>query len=218
MDVQQLKEIASQLACPSGEGAVSIVENMNNTNAFMTERSIEMLAPKSGERIVEIGPGNGILSIPIVESLGKGGHYIGIEWSTDMARETLDLLGQKKIARVTVYTEDCMSAPIEDGTIDGLMAINVLYFIKDLRAFSAKISGWLKPGARLVIGVRSAQFLKSLPFTRFEFQIRSLEEITEGLQANGFGDVNSVCFDEGTITVDDQVLPIDSQIIKATAN
>ena len=64
----------------------------------MTERSIEMLAPKSCERIVEIGPGNGILSIPIVESLGKGGHYIGIEWSTDMARETLDLLGQKKIA------------------------------------------------------------------------------------------------------------------------
>ncbi len=59
MDVQQLKEIASQLACPSGEGAVSIVENMNNTNAFMTERSIEMLAPKSDERIVEIGPGNG---------------------------------------------------------------------------------------------------------------------------------------------------------------
>ena len=103
---------------------------------------------------------------------------------------------------------------MEDGTIDGLMAVNVLYFIEDLRDFLAKISAWLKPGARVVFGVRS---LGEIPFTRFGFRIRSLEEISQELQANGFGCVESLYFDEGTTTAADLEVPLDSLIIKAIA-
>ena len=53
----------------------------------MIERCIEMLAAKPGERIAEIGPGNGSQSIAIVESLGRYGDYVGIERSAEMARE-----------------------------------------------------------------------------------------------------------------------------------
>ena len=47
MDDPTLEEIAAQLACPSGEGGIAMGEKMNDTNAFITERSIEMLTPKS---------------------------------------------------------------------------------------------------------------------------------------------------------------------------
>jgi hypothetical protein len=52
MEVPLLKERASQLACPSRQGAISLVENMFDTNAVMTERNIVVLAHKSGEQNV----------------------------------------------------------------------------------------------------------------------------------------------------------------------
>lgn len=217
MDDIELEKIAAQLACPNGEAGASMGEKMNDTNAFITERSIEMLAPKSDEWIAEIGPGNGVLSIPVIESIGKSGHYIGLEQSEDMARQASKRLGQGHSTQITIHAGDCMNAPIEDGTIDGLMAVNVLYFIEDIPALFTTISRWLKPGARVVFGVRSPQSLEGMPFTRFGFRIRSLEEITEGLQANGFGGVESAYFDEGTAKLGDLEIPVDSLIIKAIA-
>lgn len=57
MEVHQLKERASQLACPGRQGVVSIVEKMINTIAFMAKRSTDVLARKSSEQIIEIVPG-----------------------------------------------------------------------------------------------------------------------------------------------------------------
>ncbi len=217
MDEKKLKDIAAQLACPSGEGGASMGEKMNDTNAFITERSIEMLSPRAGERIVEIGPGNGILSIPIIESIGTGGHYIGMELSAEMARQALNILRQEKVAQVDVQVGDCLAAPIEESSIDGLIAVNLVYFVDDIGALFKKISHWLKPGARAIFGVRSAQSLKGMPFTRYGFHIRSLEEITERLKASGFGEVDSRYFDEGTSKLGDLKIPVDSLIIKAVA-
>lgn len=218
MDDGELKRIASQLSCPSGENALELGERMSSTNAFMIERCIEMLSVKPGERIVEIGLGNGLRSIPIVKSLEKNGVFIGIERSTQMAQEASNQLQQDQFAQVKIHTGDYRDAPIEDSTIDGLIAINVLYFIEDLTSFLAKIATWLRPGGRIVFGVRPDISLKKMPFTRFEFNLRPLEEITEELQSNGFSDVESLYFDEGTTTAAGIEVPLDSQIIKAVIN
>lgn len=61
---------------------------------------------------------------------------------------------------------------------------------------------------------RSAQSLKGMPFTRFGFHIRSLEEITEKLKASGFRKVDSKYFDEGTSKLGDLKIPVDSLIIR----
>ena len=52
MEVQQLKEKASQLTCPSYKCAVSVVDNLINGCVFMAERKVEVLAHKSGEQVV----------------------------------------------------------------------------------------------------------------------------------------------------------------------
>ncbi|MBT5050815.1 MAG: class I SAM-dependent methyltransferase [Rhodospirillaceae bacterium] len=168
---KQLEEIASQLACPSGDGGSAMGEKMNDTNAFITERSIETLAPQAGERIVEIGPGNGVLSLPVVKALGDNGHYMGLELSEDMARQAQETLTRCGASRISIHTGDCRAAPIDERSIDGLIAINVLYFIDDISVFFAMVLRWLKPGGRAVFGVRSDQSLKGMPFTRYGFHI-----------------------------------------------
>lgn len=215
MEKSKLKEIASQLACPSGEGGLSMGEKMNDTNAFITERSIEMLAPMNGERVVEIGPGNGALSIPIVNAIGNDGHYIGLERSAEMASDVLARLEKQKLAKITIHDGDCMAAPVEDASVNAIVAVNVLYFIDDIQAFFARLLGWLAPEGRVVFGVRSEQSLRGMPFTEFRFNIRSFEEIEKALKAGGFRDVQSAYFDEGTSKLGEMEIPVDSLIIKA---
>ncbi|WP_198262687.1 hypothetical protein [sulfur-oxidizing endosymbiont of Gigantopelta aegis] len=46
---------------------------MNDLNTFISQKAIEALQPGRGENILEIGLGNGELSIPILE-------YSGLLW------------------------------------------------------------------------------------------------------------------------------------------
>lgn len=214
MKESELKEVAAQLACPRGDGGIAIGEKMNETNAAIIGRSIEALAPRAGERIAEIGPGNGILSLPIIEAIGSTGHYIGLERSADMAAQALEFLKQNQSAQIDMHVGDCMSAAIAENSVDGLIAVNVLYFIDDLDSFFGKLFRWLKPGARVVFGVRSQSTLEALPFARFGFHIRSLEEIIERLTVNGFAQIQSELFVEKASKPD--AIAMDFLVIKAT--
>lgn len=196
MNENELKAIAAQLACPSGDSGIAVGEKMNEVNAGIIARSIEALAATAGECIAEIGPGNGILSLPIIEAIGSNGHYIGLERSADMAAQTLEILKLDKTTTIDMHVGDCMSAAIAAHSLDGLIAVNVLYFIEDIDAFFAKILAWLKPGARVVFGVRSQRTLEALPFTRYGFHIRSQEELVAKLTENGFVQVEANYFSE----------------------
>ncbi len=215
LDNQELQKLAIQLSCPSGEEGMAIAEKMNETNAFITERSIEALAPTAGERVVEIGPGNGLLSRPLISALEKNGEYIALEPSVEMVEQAWNNLSGLGAAPVTIFTNDSFSAPVIEHSVDGVMAVNVLYFIDDLDALFRKIASWLKPGGRAVFGVRSDQCLKAIPYTRYGFHIRSLEEIKTSLLASGFQRVDSSYYDEGLQPFDELEIPLDALIIKA---
>ncbi|WP_066014535.1 class I SAM-dependent methyltransferase [Endozoicomonas atrinae] len=215
MDDQQLQALALQLSCPSDKEGKALAEEMNDVNAFITERSIEQLAPAAGEYIVEVGSGNGMLSLPIVKALGGSGTYIGLELSADMAREAEANLMNHQSETVTILNSDVMSAAIEPASVDGLIVVNTLYFLDDLDALFRNIKKWLKPGSRAVFGIRSEQCLKALPYTRYGFHIRPLADIKESLLANGFKSVSSSYFDEGVTQLEGLEIKLDSLIIKA---
>lgn len=216
MDENELREIAAQLACPSGNMGLNVAESMNKGNAFISARTTEMLNPRIGETIAEIGPGNGLLSTPVVEKIGKKGQYIGLELSSEMADIATQNLEKSNSAQILVHVGDAMDALIKKGTLDGLFAVNLLYFIEDMPGLFGKISNWLKPGGRAVFGVRSAKVLKEIPFTQFGFRIRPLDEIIECLRASGFGSVETSHFYEGRETIAGLEILVDSQIIMAT--
>ncbi len=216
MNEKELIEVAEQLANPSGAGGEIIAKEMNKTNVFITERSIERLSPEVGECIVEVGPGNGKLSVPLVEALGYSGHYIGLEQSEYMAQEAMGKLVKLGLADIDMYSGDCIAAPVRENSVDGLIAVNVLYFIDDLQRFFRKVSNWLRPGGRVVFGIRSEQSLKAIPYTRYGFHIRPLEEITNKLKNCGFININTCYFDEGIGLLGELEIAIDSLIIHGT--
>jgi len=214
MDEPTQKEIASQLSCPEGENGIATGEKMNSLNDFITQKTIEHLAPKQRESIVEIGPGNGMLSLPIIEAIGAQGRYLGIDQSADMARLAKANLQNQACPDVNMLCCDVSEAEIEKGSVDGLLAINVLYFIDDLPAFFTLIKKWLKRNSRVVFGVRSPQTLSAIPFTQYGFNIRSIESMEKAMTAAGFSAVESTQYDEGISSFEDIKLSVDSVIIK----
>ena len=215
MDTKQLKQVVSQLAFPHGDLGVDVAAKMNETNAFITARSIEVLGPKTGEFIAELGPGNGALSIDLVRAIGTEGRYLGIELSEDMAvvaRKTLCEVGS---AKVDIHSGDCRSVKLAAASLDGLIAVNVLYFIEDLESLFSQIRPWLKPMGRCVLGIRPVRTLESLRFHDFGHHIRSPEVISSLLQKSGFADISVTYHDEGEGSLGDITFPNGSIIIKA---
>jgi len=217
MEPAEIEAIARQLACPSGADGDTISAKMNSMNGFITSRCLQALNPGSGQTIAEIGPGNGALSEPLVDLLGKDGNYHGIERSTDMAALTDQRLTARAAATIKVHCGDCTNAQIAAQSLDGIFAVNLLYFITDLEAFFSHLHGWLKPGGRAVFGIRSSNTLKAAPFSKYGFQIRELEDILATLSSTGFTSIGADYHDEGTIDFGGMELPVDSLIIRARA-
>ena len=212
MNEQELRLIADQLSCPQGDTGVDVGNKMNELNRFLTQKTIESLSPKQGEYIAEIGPGNGALSEELLKALGVNGRYLGIELSETMAKEASAALSNNE-CKVSIICSDCLDINIEEESLDGILAVNVIYFIEDLLAVLKRLATWVKPGGKIVFGIRSEEALNAVPFTQYGFNIRSADSIMDLMKKAGFVSTESSVYDEGEVPFGDIMISVDSVII-----
>jgi cyclopropane fatty-acyl-phospholipid synthase-like methyltransferase len=215
-ETDQLRALAAQLARPSGEAGMRVAENMNAANARLAERAIAALDVQPGQQVVEIGPANGQLSVGLVQRLGKSGRYTAIELAPDMAQECAARLGAIDAAPVQVLNLDCRLAELPAASVDGIFGTNFVYFLDELEPFLRRAASWLKPGGRLVIGIRSKTSMRRLPFTPYGFRLRESAEIAAALADCGFEDICDRYYDdEGEHRIGDLTVRVDAHIISA---
>jgi len=212
MDEQELRSIANQLSCPQGEAGIEVGNKMNELNRFLTNKTIENLSPKQGDYIAEIGPGNGALSGHLLKALGANGRYLGIELSETMAKQAYMALSNND-CEVSVVCGDCLAIDVGAESLDGVMAINVIYFIEDVMPFLKQLAMWIRPEGKIVFGLRSETVLKALPFTEYGFNIRSTEEIKKLMEQAGFTSIEASQFDEGEVPFGDMMMSVDAVIV-----
>ena len=87
MDEQQLQSIAQQLRKPDGEQGVMVGSMMNEGNRIINEYVLEMLDVQQGEKVLEIGMGNGYFVKDIV-STASNIEYTGCDYSETMITES----------------------------------------------------------------------------------------------------------------------------------
>jgi ubiquinone/menaquinone biosynthesis C-methylase UbiE len=111
-----------------------------------------VLAPRAGERVLEIGPGAGYYTLDIAEWIGPDGRVEIF----DLQQEFLDHVGRRAAGRglgnVVPTQGDATALPYEDGSIDAVVLTAVLGEIPDPAAALGEIRRVLKPGGRLVVG------------------------------------------------------------------
>ena len=112
--------------------------------------SFDALRPMAGETIVDIGCGNGLLTLELARAVGSGGRAIGVDPSRDMLDPAKKRCKEFDWVETLIGTANDL--PIETGTMDKAVSVQVFEYLDDIPGAIVEAGRVLKPGGRLVIG------------------------------------------------------------------
>ncbi|HGM6070344.1 TPA: class I SAM-dependent methyltransferase [Stenotrophomonas maltophilia] len=177
--------LAAQLRHPHGDAAQAVAESMNRSNGALNRAAIGLLAVTSGERVLEIGPGNAAFAPLLLQA--SDSRYLGIELSSAMVEAgNRQLVAAGLAERAGMRHGDAHALPIADAAMDAALAVNTLYFWPDLAPVLGELARVVRPGGRLCLAFGDAAFMRSLPFTA-DFQLHELDAVELALRVAGFG-------------------------------
>lgn len=102
-----------------------------------------------GQRVLEVGPGTGYMSVPAARRLGAAGHLVALELQPAMARRARARLAAAGLTNAEVREGDVTTAPLEHAAYDLAFLVTVLGEITDRDLAIARLRDALRPGGIL---------------------------------------------------------------------
>ena len=153
---------------------------MNYSNAQVSIDIVNRMKLKKTDHVLELGVGNG-LAIKEIAKI-SGNNIIGIEISAEFRRNLLKMKLPKNIVILANDAKD-LSNEIPDGSIDKILAINVIYFLKPIREYILEFKRILSNGG---IGYLGCKFESIKNFDIEVAPNRNEREIITQLSSVGF--------------------------------
>jgi len=120
---------------------------------FVTRARLrEILEPRPGERLLEVGPGTGYYSLPVAEWLSPGGTLDIVDVQQEMLDHTLRRARDQGIANIAPRLADARELPFGDDSFDGAYLVTVLGEIPDQDVALRELKRVTRPGGRIVVG------------------------------------------------------------------
>lgn len=108
------------------------------------------LAPVGGDQVLDLGCGNGLLTLELARAVGPEGHVTGLDPSEDMRALAFSRCSDHQ--NVTIRDGAAERLPFEDASFDKAVSIQVFEYLSDLPGVCAEVLRVLRPGGRLVVG------------------------------------------------------------------
>jgi ubiquinone/menaquinone biosynthesis C-methylase UbiE len=115
------------------------------------ERLLEILAPQSGEELLEVGPGTGYYAIDVASRL-DGGTLAIFDIQQKFLDHTVRAGAERGLTNIEPALGTAESLPYADERFDGAYLVTVLGEIPDQRTALRELHRVLKPSGRLVVG------------------------------------------------------------------
>lgn len=120
---------------------------------FITrERLLQILKPRRGERLLEIGPGTGYYTLDVARALLPDGVLGIFDLQQEMLEHTMRRAADAGLSNVVPRQGDAEQLPYEDASFDAVYLVTVLGEIPDRGAALREMRRVLKPEGRLVVG------------------------------------------------------------------
>lgn len=116
------------------------------------DRLREVLQPKPGERLLEIGVGSGYYSLDLAEWVAPGGTLELFDLQQEFLDHVMRAAGERGLSNLVPTRGDATDLPYEDASIDAAVLTAVLGEIPDRAAALGEVRRVLKPNGRLVVG------------------------------------------------------------------
>ncbi|MEZ0128367.1 class I SAM-dependent methyltransferase [Flavobacterium sp. LBUM151] len=186
MKKEELQAIAAQLKHPTGEKGIEMANMMHETNINMTRHSVQNLNISKENKILELGHGNaGHLEFVLEQA--ENLKYYGLEMSELMFQEARQInrnFVSQKQAFFSLYDGNII--PFEDTFFDKIFTVNTIYFWQEPEKLLSEIYRVLKPNGVFCITFAEESFMRTLPFTQYEFKLYSTEKVQKLVQKTLF--------------------------------
>jgi SAM-dependent methyltransferase len=181
-----LAGFAAQLGRPTGLRGLFVGRMLNRANRGTITAAIDALALQPGAVAADLGFGGGVGLGLLLVRVGPKGRVYGVDYSPTMVSQAARRF-ETDVAegRLRLLEGSITALPLEDGSIQGAITINTIYFIADLgRAFS-ELARVLVRSGRVVVGIGDPPMMASMPTTPFGFTIRPVDEVVAVAKSAG---------------------------------
>lgn len=113
--------------------------------------AVEMLAPRPGEHIVDLGSGVGPATGLLAERVRPSGTVTAIDPSRTMRTIARTRTRLTRHDNVNVRNGTAESLPLPAESVDAVLSLNTMHHMSDLTTAAADLLRILKPGGRLVL-------------------------------------------------------------------
>jgi SAM-dependent methyltransferase len=111
--------------------------------------AIERAAPRAGERVIDVGCGNGQTSLQLAERVTPTGAVLGVDISTPMLERARERARAAGASQVRFENADAQTHSFTPGGFDLVFSrFGVMFFVDPVAAF-ANLARALRPGGRV---------------------------------------------------------------------
>jgi ubiquinone/menaquinone biosynthesis C-methylase UbiE len=127
------------------------LESAYRTRDILRRRRLvrEALDASPGERILDIGCGPGFYTEELLAEVGERGVIVGVDNSPQMLSVAAHRV--EGHANVTFHEADATSLPVEDGSFDVALCVQVFEYVPDVDRALAEMHRVVRPGGRVVV-------------------------------------------------------------------
>ncbi len=132
-------------------GYIGLLERANREDVQKSADIMKALAFRPGERVADIGAGSGYFTFPVAAAVGP----TGVVWAIDISPEMLAHLDMRvkarKVENVKLRKVTSDDPQIPTGSVDTILMIDTIHYVKDRAAYAKKLLPALAPGGRVVV-------------------------------------------------------------------
>jgi SAM-dependent methyltransferase len=136
------------------ESATAYVGLMRNLEPFRGDL-VARLAPRQGERILDLGTGPGEPAITIANEVGASGHVTGVDLSENMVAIAQQVATSRGLGNVDFLAMDCGDLKFPDSSYDAAVSSFGFQIFTDPEGAAREAFRVIRPGGRIAVSVWS---------------------------------------------------------------
>jgi ubiquinone/menaquinone biosynthesis C-methylase UbiE len=183
--------LAAQLRQPSGLfGKLMMADFLDRHNEKMNHFAVKQIDIKPTDLVLDIGFGGGVTIVEMLKMIDTGKIY-GIDFSQEMVAQAKQKFKLEiDSGKVSIEFGDVRKLPFAENTFDKICTVNTIYFWGEPLASLQEIKRVLKSGGKLVVGIRSADKMKQLAVTQYNFRLYDPSAVRDILVEAGFVNIS----------------------------